>query len=171
MLRQVRYCELERCLYAHMITLLWHARRWRRVLLLRLFIFRGDSIKDALACVLSFGPFRRINFTTRPLLSQTRTHSSTNPIEWVRTKRRTTTKTKTVVSEASKVEGLTSGWCGMLTVYVIQTTADAMSKHDIARRQNGPVKKLILLLVDRRYKENKTRTCTSKTLHMMILTR
>ena len=80
-------------------------------------------------------------------------------------------QTKTVVSEASKVEGLTSGWRGMLTVYVIQTTADAMSKHDIARRQNGPVKKLMLLLVDRRYKENRTRTCTSKTLHMMILTR
>ena len=54
---------------------------------------------------------------------------------------------------------------GLLTVYVIQTIAGAMPKHDVAKRPNGPVQKLVLLLVDRRYKENKARTCTSKTLH------
>jgi hypothetical protein len=54
---------------------------------------------------------------------------------------------------------------GLLTVYVIQTTAGAMSKHDVARRQNGPVQKLVLSLVYRRYKEDKPRTCTNKTLH------
>jgi hypothetical protein len=135
-----------------MITLSWHAHRWRRALLLRLFIFRGDSIKNALACcVLSFGPFRRINFPTRPLLSQARTHSGTNPLKWVRAKRCTTTKTR---SSASIQSGRTDQRVGLLTVYVIHTTAGAMSKHDVARRQNGPVQKLVLLLVERRYKEN-----------------
>jgi hypothetical protein len=49
--------------------------------------------------------------------------------------------------------GRTDERVGLLTVYVIHTTAGAMSKHDIARRQNGPVQKLVLLLVDRRYKD------------------
>lgn len=69
-----------------MITLFWQAYRRRRVLLFRLVIFRGDCIKDALACVLSFCPVRRINFTIRPLLSQTRSHGRTKPLERVRAK-------------------------------------------------------------------------------------
>ena len=118
---------------------------------MRLFIFRGNSVKDTLARVLSFGPFRRINFTTRPLLSQTRSHSSTKPLEWIRAKRCTTTKTR---SSASIQSGRTDGRVTLLTVYVIHTTAGMMSKHDVARRQNDPVQKLIHLLVERRYKEN-----------------
>jgi hypothetical protein len=39
-----------------------------------------------LAFALNFGSFRRINFTLRPLLSQTWSHSSTKPLEWVRAK-------------------------------------------------------------------------------------
>jgi hypothetical protein len=52
-----------------MIALSRHARRWRRVLLLRFFLLRNDSVEDALAVVLSLGPFRGVYFATRPLLS------------------------------------------------------------------------------------------------------
>jgi hypothetical protein len=148
---KVRYCSNDRnrgegFLYAYMITLSWYARRWRRVLLLRLFIFRGNSIKDALTCFLSFGSFRRINFTIRPLLSQARTHSSANPLEWIRAKRRTTTKTRLSASIQSGETNNERGGPALLTVYVIQTTAGAMSKKDVARRQSGPVQKLALLV-------------------------
>jgi len=61
---------------------------------------------------------------------------------------------------------LRSGRTGLLTVYADQTTtAGAMSKNNVARRQSDPVQKLAPLLVNRRYKVNKTRTCTNKTLH------
>lgn len=87
--------QTEKRVFAYMIALSRQTRRWRRVLLLRFFFLRNDSVKDVLAVGLSLGPFRGIYLATRPLLSYTRTHSSPEPLEWICSKR-STTDTSTV---------------------------------------------------------------------------